>query len=460
MSNHPSERPTWTSAGSLQAVLLGLASGGVCLAAVSPRRRCALTAPFHPCLCAPHVLTRHRRCVSVALSRGFPRVGFPTTLPCDVRTFLEGDTSAAAWPARSSVAHAPARWTKGGRCLVAARSAPRAACARPHHGAAPRAGWIGSAPWTSRPLVTTISAASPTSSGAASAPRSSTSASWSSCCCSSARCSATTRRRRLGLRAARTAGLAAVPRAHLSVLLGHRGQLRPDAGQARAGIACRRHRRHAPSGSAILVRNLVRFVDCLPVLLHRRRDQRSSRRARGASASATSPRRRASSQPTHPDDDRRRPRRRATKTSSPASCAERRRPPARRARLSTRACAPACTLRRVSSARTRSPRSGRRPRTVRIRNGAPSPRHRPDTPRCRARRVPPRRRIERPPASGPRAGKLGDGRGCSSSVDTIRARSGTGRPPARARARPGSGSAPSSRSRAAGGCGRSRGRSA
>ena len=29
--------------------LLGLAPGGVCLAGVSPRRRCALTAPFHPC---------------------------------------------------------------------------------------------------------------------------------------------------------------------------------------------------------------------------------------------------------------------------------------------------------------------------------------------------------------------------------------------------------------------------
>src|SRR5215218_7438254 len=99
VSSHPSERPTWTSAGNLRAVLLGLASSGVYLAAVSPRRRCALTAPFHPYLCAPHVLTRHRRCISVALSRGFPRVGFPTTLPCDVRTFLEGDTSAAAWPA-------------------------------------------------------------------------------------------------------------------------------------------------------------------------------------------------------------------------------------------------------------------------------------------------------------------------------------------------------------------------
>src|ERR671912_511053 len=99
LSSHPSERPTWTSAGSLQAVLLGLASGGVCLAAVSPRRRCALTAPFHPCLCAPHVLTRHRRCIFLALSRGVPPGGVPTTPPSDVRTFLEGRASAAAWSA-------------------------------------------------------------------------------------------------------------------------------------------------------------------------------------------------------------------------------------------------------------------------------------------------------------------------------------------------------------------------
>src|ERR1700759_2530022 len=56
-------------------VLLGLAPGGVCLAAASPRRRCALTAPFHLCLYATHVRSRHRPCVSVALSRGFPRVG-------------------------------------------------------------------------------------------------------------------------------------------------------------------------------------------------------------------------------------------------------------------------------------------------------------------------------------------------------------------------------------------------
>jgi len=37
------------------ALLLGLAPGGVCLAAASPRRRCALTAPFHPCRHRAHV---------------------------------------------------------------------------------------------------------------------------------------------------------------------------------------------------------------------------------------------------------------------------------------------------------------------------------------------------------------------------------------------------------------------
>src|SRR5215207_7102087 len=76
VSSHPSKRPTWTSAGNLQTVLLGLASGGVCLAASSPRRRCALTAPFQPCLSATAQVRHGRgRCVSVALSRGFPRVG-------------------------------------------------------------------------------------------------------------------------------------------------------------------------------------------------------------------------------------------------------------------------------------------------------------------------------------------------------------------------------------------------
>src|SRR4051812_2167518 len=74
-------RPTWTSAGNLQTVLLGLAPGGVCLAAASPRRRCALTAPFHPCRRRGHV--RPRRLGGVFLwhfPAGFPGSDFPTTL--------------------------------------------------------------------------------------------------------------------------------------------------------------------------------------------------------------------------------------------------------------------------------------------------------------------------------------------------------------------------------------------
>ena len=71
--------PGSSRAGSM--ILFGLAPDGVCLAAASPRRRCALTAPFHLCLFATHVWSRHRPCVSVALSRGFPRVGV-THRPC------------------------------------------------------------------------------------------------------------------------------------------------------------------------------------------------------------------------------------------------------------------------------------------------------------------------------------------------------------------------------------------
>jgi len=49
--------------------LFGLAPGGVWPAGVSPRRWCALTAPFHPCP------ARAGRYVSVPLSVGSPRLG-------------------------------------------------------------------------------------------------------------------------------------------------------------------------------------------------------------------------------------------------------------------------------------------------------------------------------------------------------------------------------------------------
>ena len=74
------------------ALLSGLAPGGVYLAAASPRRWCALTAPLHPCLCGGgssrnsdcHVHVRTRRelptqpsavYMSVALSLGLLPLG-------------------------------------------------------------------------------------------------------------------------------------------------------------------------------------------------------------------------------------------------------------------------------------------------------------------------------------------------------------------------------------------------
>ena len=71
LGSHPSVRSTWTSAGRLQAVRLDLAPGGVYPAAASPRRWCALTAPFHPCPSAVHV---GRRTSAVCFCGTFPRV--------------------------------------------------------------------------------------------------------------------------------------------------------------------------------------------------------------------------------------------------------------------------------------------------------------------------------------------------------------------------------------------------
>ncbi len=54
--------------------LFGLAPGGVCRAGLLPSSRCALTAPFHPCLIRQVFrLNGHRRCLSVALSVGLRR---------------------------------------------------------------------------------------------------------------------------------------------------------------------------------------------------------------------------------------------------------------------------------------------------------------------------------------------------------------------------------------------------
>ena len=92
MRSHLSVRPTWISPGRVVDPAWAC-TGRVWPAAASPRRWCALTAPFHPCLCAPHVRGRHRRSVSVPLSRGFPRVGV-TDRPCpSVSGLSSRDTS-------------------------------------------------------------------------------------------------------------------------------------------------------------------------------------------------------------------------------------------------------------------------------------------------------------------------------------------------------------------------------
>ncbi len=71
------------------ASLFGLAPGGVCRAGLLPGSRCALTAPFHPCL------SRYtRRCAVIGgiFLLHFPSAraaqALPGTVPCGARTFL------------------------------------------------------------------------------------------------------------------------------------------------------------------------------------------------------------------------------------------------------------------------------------------------------------------------------------------------------------------------------------
>jgi hypothetical protein len=90
-------RPTWSSAGSVGAPAWPCTGWGL------PGRRVTATPvrsyrTFSPLPARTHVRLELGRFVSVALSRGFPRVGFPTTLPCGVRTFLEGPVVSPASP--------------------------------------------------------------------------------------------------------------------------------------------------------------------------------------------------------------------------------------------------------------------------------------------------------------------------------------------------------------------------
>src|SRR2546427_12631026 len=87
----------------VNALLFGLAPGGVCLAGRSPGRRWALTPPFHPYLAAR--LRRHALpggLISVALSFGSPRLGvtqrpalWSPDFPPTVFTYVGGHPSAS-----------------------------------------------------------------------------------------------------------------------------------------------------------------------------------------------------------------------------------------------------------------------------------------------------------------------------------------------------------------------------
>jgi hypothetical protein len=68
---------------------LALLRAGFCLPRLLPGARCALTAPFHPCLFAPAVPERPSAvCFLCHFPSSCPDRALPGTLPCGVRTFL------------------------------------------------------------------------------------------------------------------------------------------------------------------------------------------------------------------------------------------------------------------------------------------------------------------------------------------------------------------------------------
>ena len=72
------------------AAYLALLRLGFTLPPVLPRTRCALTAPFNPCL-IPRFPEGHRRCVFCGTVRRASRraQALPGNLPCGARTFLD-----------------------------------------------------------------------------------------------------------------------------------------------------------------------------------------------------------------------------------------------------------------------------------------------------------------------------------------------------------------------------------
>ena len=106
-----------SAAGHGIASLFGLAPGGVCRAGLLPGSRCALTAPFHPCLLA---------CANVSgiFLLHFPSAraaqALPGTVPCGARTFLGTGCPVTRLPGRLRHAH----------CRTRPRSAGHGRCGR------------------------------------------------------------------------------------------------------------------------------------------------------------------------------------------------------------------------------------------------------------------------------------------------------------------------------------------
>ncbi len=129
----------------LERLLFGLAPGGACLAAVSPRRRCALTAPFH-------LRSRTcRRAVSFLLRFpwGFPRWTLSSTLLCGVRTFLEDPPKDAS----PRLPRLRAKYNRIGRERAAAESRLLAHVRRPALGDGKRLGEVAGRTVTDGHLV-------------------------------------------------------------------------------------------------------------------------------------------------------------------------------------------------------------------------------------------------------------------------------------------------------------------
>jgi hypothetical protein len=131
LGGHPSLRPTWRHRPGRPSRAWPCSGWGLPSRRGRPRRWCALTAPFHPCLCGVPV----SRCpaigglLSVALNRQVaPSWLSPAPVPCGVRTFLDPAAGATGPrpPGRLTVTR-PVYAGIRSELMRARRSAPRRA---------------------------------------------------------------------------------------------------------------------------------------------------------------------------------------------------------------------------------------------------------------------------------------------------------------------------------------------